>query len=98
MGARVSMPRKRFGNWIVAADNSIYCAPYDGFVCAERANTGVARDVLGRTSSIVPPDVTRDRSGSSDTARGAGVSFPVRYHDYWKTLYGTNIFWITLEP
>lgn len=94
IAAQIAAAIPSLGAWAVKADNTIYQAATDGFVCAEAANTGQDTDVLGITDSNSTPTTVRDRAGVSSLARGAGVSFPVKKDDYWKTENATNVYWI----
>ena len=86
------------GDWEVLVIDTIYQAPYDGFVTAwfiGNAEGTVPRltsiSIIGYTDGSTPPTTirTQDASNFKDGTTGtltSGISFPVKKGDYWKVV------------
>jgi len=99
MGANATTPLKRFGAWLARANDTVYQAYTDGFVCTISDSTGNA---IGITDSFNPPTTERCRNKGYGSAECEGITMPVKRGNYWKVenITGTpsSVFWIPLEP
>ena len=96
MGATITTPTKRLGAWLARANDTIYQAACDGFVCGySLAGIGACTSL---TDAATPPTVIRgtNYTGVDGTPRDAPT--PVKKNDYWKVTGATVVFWIPLGP
>lgn len=84
-----------FGSWLSRSDNTVYQASTDGFVCAY-LNTQSSVNLLGYTDGSNPPTTLRCADTTEVSNPYAGIMFPVKKNDYWKTVGAGNVYWMPL--
>ena len=91
MGSRITALYKKLGAWTTLANNTVYQASTDGFVCAYGVGDVT---VQGLTEGSNPPTIIRQQAHSDPPA----LTMLVKKNDYWKVTGCNAIFWIPLEP
>ena len=84
-----------FGAWSTKANNTVYTAATDGFVCAIPSISSES-DAYGYTDSANPPVTVRARGAHNETWINSSIIMPVRKGDYWKVINCVSIYWLPL--
>jgi len=89
--------KKALGDWVTAANNTVYQAAIDGFVLAI-GTPGAEAYAYGYTDAANPPTTVRQQHWQDGAAPDRGsIMFPVKKGDYWKVTSASTVYWIPLQ-